>query len=98
MNNTTESPEKHIMIAMDSSDSSKRAAMYVADMLGGLPGFHITLFSLIPVPPDEHFQSKEERASWIEKEKANADDMLHRMREVCLQTGFAEDKVVARGL
>ena len=93
MHNTTESPEKHIMIAMDPSESSKRAALYVADMLGGLPDFRITLFSLVPVPPDEHFQGEEERASWIEKEKAGVDELLHRMREVCLQAGFPEDKV-----
>ena len=34
--------DKHLLVAVDESDSSRRAVLYVADFLGGFPGFTVT--------------------------------------------------------
>ena len=88
-----ETDEKHIMIAATTGENSRRAVMYVANMLGGLPGFRVTIYSLISVPPDDFFASGVERDEWIGKEKEQVDEALAQMLEVCLQAGFPEDKV-----
>ena len=40
--------DKHLLIAVDESDSSRRAVLYVADFLGGFPGFTVTLLQHHP--------------------------------------------------
>ncbi len=85
---------KHLLIAVDESESSKRAVLYVADFLGGFPGFRVTILSVIPEPEDDFFEDKQERADWIRKKKAETRQMLKNYRRVLIQSGFAEDKVV----
>ena len=46
--------DRNILIAVDESENSKRALLYVADFLGGFPGFKAIILSVIPVP-DEGF-------------------------------------------
>ena len=49
--------DKHLLIAVDDSDSSRRAVLYVADFLGGFPGFTVTLLRVIPAPEEDFFDS-----------------------------------------
>jgi len=42
---------KKILLALDGSDSSLRAARHVGEILGGRDGFEITLFHVCSVPP-----------------------------------------------
>jgi nucleotide-binding universal stress UspA family protein len=90
--------DRHIMIAINESNVSDRALMYVAGMLGGLPGFRLTVLSLIPLPPDGHFESEEERLKWLEGERDRAARLLGRARELCLQAGFPEGSVETRAV
>lgn len=89
-------PDKRIMVAVDSTESSGKAVMYVADMLGGQPGFHLTLFSLISVPPEDFFASASERDGWIAREEESARELLDGLREVCMQAGFRDEQVEVR--
>jgi len=41
---------KRVLLAVDTSEASRRAAAYVADVLGGATGFHVGLLHL-EVPP-----------------------------------------------
>jgi len=88
----------HIMIAVNDSAVSDRALMYVAGMLGGLPGFRLTILNLIPLPPEEHFGSGEERQAWLREERDKASRLLERARQLCLQAGFPEGSVEARAV
>ncbi len=87
--------ERHILIAVDGSENSKRAVLYVADFLGGVPGFRATLLHIIPDPPSDFFGSEAERNEWLRDEKSRAEEMLEKYRRVLIQSGFAEDKVSA---
>ncbi len=98
MKSEAESPikDKHLLIAIDQSESSKRAVLYVADFLGGFPGFTVTLLSVIPEPEEDFFEDKQERADWLKKREGEIRQMLENYRRILIQSGFPEDKVLTR--
>jgi nucleotide-binding universal stress UspA family protein len=88
--------DKHLLIAVDESDSSRRAVLYVADFLGGFPGFVVTLLRVISEPEEDFFDSGEEMSSWVKNELDEANSMLENYRRILVQSGFPEDKVRSR--
>lgn len=90
---TSETKDKHLLIAVDDSDSSRRAVVYVADLLGGLPGFSAALLSIVPDPEEDFFESEAQMNAWIKEKFAAADAMLERYRAILVQAGFPQDKV-----
>ncbi len=95
MNAEASSPiqDKHLLIAVDESDSSRRAVLYVADFLGGFPGFRVTLLSVIPEPEEDFFDTDEEMNAWIRSKIDATNKMLENYRQVLIQSGFPQDKV-----
>lgn len=85
--------DKHLLIAVDESDSSQRAVLYVADFLGGFPGFTVTLLRVIPEPEEDFFDTGDELRSWIKGQIDGSNKMLENYRQVLIQSGFPEDKV-----
>ncbi len=85
--------DKHLLIAVDESDGSQRAVLYVADFLGGLPGFTVTLLSIIPEPEEDFFDTDKEMNDWVKKKSDDAGRLLTRYRDILIQSGFPEDKV-----
>ncbi len=88
--------DKHFLIAVDGSESSKRAVLYVADMVGGFPGFTVTILSIIPAPEEDFFDSGEDEAAWTREKMAAANRMLENYRQIMLQAGFPPEKVRVR--
>ena len=88
--------DKHFLIAVDESESSKRAVLYVADIVGGFPGFAVTLLSIIPQPEEDFFDSEEEQAAWTREKLAAANRLLNNYQEIMVQAGFPRDKVRTR--
>lgn len=87
------SQDKHILIAVDESENAKRAVLYVADFLGGFPGFKITLLHIIPEPPEDYFETEKDRDEWIKDQKNKMSKLLENYRNVLIQAGFPEEKV-----
>jgi nucleotide-binding universal stress UspA family protein len=88
--------DKHLLVAVDESESSRRAVLYVADILGGFPGFTVTLLRIIPEPEEDFFDSEEELNGWVKEEIQTANKMLGNYRQILIQSGFPEDKVRIR--
>ncbi len=88
--------DKHLLIAVDQTENSKRAVLYVADFLGGLPGFRVTLLSIIPEPEEDFFNTEEERVSWTKRQTDETNDMLEGYRQILFQAGFDTEKVRVR--
>jgi nucleotide-binding universal stress UspA family protein len=88
--------DKHILVAVDPTDNSKRAVLYVADFLGGYPGFRVTLLSIIPEPEEDFFDSEAEKIAWARERTAAANKMLDHYREILIQSGFEPDMVRVR--
>ncbi|MEW6601887.1 MAG: universal stress protein, partial [Nitrospirota bacterium] len=87
------SRDRHILIAVDESDNARRALLYAADFLGGVPGFRVSLLSIVPEPSDDYFNTDQERSQWVDDQRAKAEKTLGKYREVLIQSGFAENKV-----
>jgi nucleotide-binding universal stress UspA family protein len=88
--------ERHLLLAVDESENAKRVVLYVADFLGGGPGFRVTLLSIVPEPTGDYFETDEERKAWIEEHRFGAEKMLRNYREVLIQSGFSEDNVMVK--
>lgn len=85
--------DRHLLLAVDESENAKRAVLYVADFLGGLPGFRLTLLHIIPEPSDDYFLAEADHSAWIEEHRNRAIETIERYRSVLIQSGFREDKV-----
>ncbi len=85
--------DKHLLIAVDESESSRRAVLYVADFLGGFPGFTVTMLRIIPAPEEDFFENEQEQNKWTAERLEAANRMLANYREILLQSGFPENKV-----
>ena len=85
--------DKHLMIAIDQTEDSKRAVLYVADFLGGFNGFRVTLLSVIQEPEADFFESEQEKNEWIKSREKEMKEVLENYRQVLIQSGFSEDKV-----
>lgn len=92
----THAKDKHLLIAVDQSENAKRAVLYVADFLGGFPGFRATLLSVIPEPEADFFENEAAQAAWLRERIDEANRTLERYRQVLVQSGFPPDKVQIR--
>jgi len=93
MEKSSPDKDRHVLIAADKTESSKRAVLYVADFLGGVPGISLTLLYIIPEPPEDYFASEAERREWVEKDEEEARRMLENYAAILVQAGFPEEKV-----
>jgi nucleotide-binding universal stress UspA family protein len=87
--------DKNILIAVDESENSKMALLYVADFLGGFPGFRPTVLSVLSIPEDDYFETSQKKEKWVESNKTNITKMLDRYKQILVQSGFPEEKVTA---
>lgn len=85
--------DKHILVAVDETESSRKAVLYVADFLGGFPGFTVSLISVILEPEEDFFDSEAGRIAWVKDKMAATNKMLANYRQVLIQSGFPEEKV-----
>jgi nucleotide-binding universal stress UspA family protein len=94
--NETPIKDKHFLVAVDQTDNSKRAVLYVADFLGGFPGFRVTLLSIVPEPEGDFFDTEAEKDDWTMKKMEEANKMLRNYQQILIQSGFPADKVRIR--
>lgn len=85
--------DRHILIAVDESENAKRAVLYAADFLGGMPGFRATVLYIVPEPSEDYFISDADRKQWIDENRSRAIRMLDKYRRILIQSGFSENKV-----
>jgi len=85
--------DRHLLVAVDQTENSKRAVLYVADFLGGFPGFRVTLLSIVPEPEDDFFDTEAEKVAWSREKTEEACKMLENYRQILIQSGFRADKV-----
>jgi len=85
--------EKHLVLAVAEPLVSRRAAIYLGAMMGGLPGFRITVLNLVAEPPKTYFSGPEERDEWVARHEAEARELVELCRDLLVQSGFEEDMV-----
>ena len=88
--------ERHLLIAVDESDNSRRAVMYVADFFTGNQDVFITLLSIIPEPADDLYPTEEKRQQWLAEKEAAMQKTLTGYKELLLDAGLKEAQIETR--
>lgn len=88
--------ERHIMIAVDSSDNARRAVLFVGDFFGCYKEFQVTLLHVILEPEATFFADNDERKKWLTDARGKAQKIMDEYRHILLDAGFPEDKVNVR--
>jgi nucleotide-binding universal stress UspA family protein len=87
---------KNILIAVDESVNARRAVAYVGQILGGVPGFKVTILHVVPEPEEDYFPDDAQKEAWIEQYTKRIDALLEEDRRSLIQMGFAPDDVTVR--
>ena len=96
MNETTDRYNKKILLAVDSSENSRRAVSYVAQTLAGLKGFCVIFLHVINPPEEDYFFSRSEQEKWIQEYRLNIDSRLEEYRRILVQEGFDPQTIALR--
>ncbi len=80
--------DRHLLVAVDGSESSEKAVLYVADFLGDSPGFRVTLFHVLGEIPEGE-EDGGERSEGEERARSE----LERYRTILGEAGFPPEKV-----
>jgi len=87
---------KNILIAVDDSENARRAVSYVAQLLGGVRGFRVTLLHVIPQPEEDFFPTSAEKEKWLREYEARVDTLLEGYRQILIGEGFEPDDLSLR--
>lgn len=79
---------RNILIAVDESQNAERAVTYVAELLGGIPGFKVTVLHVIREPEEDFFPQKADRNQWYDEYRQQVDQMLEKYRSILIDAGF----------
>jgi len=87
---------RNILIAVDESENAARAVNYVAQLLGGIRGFNVTLLHVIPDPEEDYFPTSEDRERWLENYRGRIDGLLDSYRDILIAAGFDDAAISLR--
>jgi nucleotide-binding universal stress UspA family protein len=85
--------ERHLLVAVDESDNSKRAVMYLADFFCDYKNVFVTLLSIIQDPSEDYFPSDAEREKWLNDKQQAMNMILTGYKEMLIEAGFKEAQV-----
>lgn len=87
---------KNILIAVDESENARRAVAYVGQMIGGVPGFKVTLLHVVPEPEEDYFPTPDEKEKWLSQYQQKINNLLENDRNLLIDYGFAPENVGVR--
>ena len=87
---------KNILIAVDESENAHRAVSYVGQLLGGLPGFKVTILHVVPEPEEDYFPTATQKEEWLTQYRQKIDAMLEDSRRFLIKKGFDPKDVALR--
>jgi len=96
MTGEKKSTNKNILVAVDESENARRAVSYVAQVLGGIEGFKVTILHVIPVPEEDYFPTSAEKEKWFSQHRGKVDAMLEGYRQILIRAGFHPSDVSVR--
>lgn len=88
--------ERHIMVAVDSSENARRAVLFVGDFFGCYEGFQVTLLHIILEPEATYFRDNDERRKWLKEQRDQSRQVMEEYKHILVDAGFQEDKVNIR--
>jgi len=96
MSNGERTFNKNILIAVDESENAHRAVSYVGQLLGGLPGFKVTILHVVPEPEEDYFPTAKQKEEWLSKHVQKIEVLLEEYRQMLIGKGFEPEDVSMR--
>ena len=87
---------RHLLLAVDDSDGSRRAVMFVADFFGAYQDLGLTLLSILPEPPDDLFRTAGEREGWVDEQRRRLEALCAEYRGILADGGLGDGRVATR--
>lgn len=87
---------RHLLLAVDESENSRRAVLYVADFFGDHQDVAVTILSILPEPSEDYFASEGERRQWLEEKTRALNGILGEYRKILAAGGIPEGKIETR--
>jgi len=91
-----EDTRRHLLLAVDETDSARRAVMFVADFFGGYRELLVTLLSILPEPPEDLFPTAQVRQASLEEQRRSREAVCDGYRRLLVGGGIREDLVDTR--
>ncbi|RMF83471.1 MAG: universal stress protein [Nitrospirae bacterium] len=85
--------ERHILLAVDASEASRRAVAFAAELFGAEGGHRFTLLHVVQRPAEAALGGEEEAAAWTEARAAEAEALLEGLRRLLVARGIAAERV-----
>lgn len=90
------SQERRLLLAVDETDSSRRAVMYVADFFGDYKDIDISLLSIVSEPPEDYFPAAAERLHWLAEKKRSMAETLAEYKKILVGAGLCAERIETR--
>lgn len=87
---------RHLLLAVEESEDSRRAVMYVADFFGGYRDLFVTMLSILPEPPRDLFPTDEQRRQWVDERKRAREAAFADYRKILVGGGLRDERIAAR--
>ncbi|MEW5722306.1 MAG: universal stress protein [Thermodesulfobacteriota bacterium] len=84
---------RKILLAIDGNPSSNRAVDYVGRIVGGCPGFSITLMHVIEVPSEDYFETKAEKEKYLSDQADITRWLMEQARERLVACGVPLESI-----
>lgn len=85
---------KHILIAVDGSDNSRRAVEHVAEVLAGAWDFKFTLLHVVSEPDPDYFgNNPAKQLDWAEAQRTEAAQYLGEYTHILSGAGIAPELI-----
>ena len=87
---------RHLLLAVDETDSSRRAVMFVADFFGGYRELVVTLLTILPEPPEDLFRTVEARQKWLDEQRRARQELCGAYHRLLAGGGIAAGRIDTR--
>ena len=96
MNDTSYRYNKNILLAVDTSENSRRAVSYVSQMIVGIEGFKVVFLHVINPPEADYFPSPSDYEKWLQQYRHKIESLLEKYRQILIQDGFNPEALTLR--
>ncbi|HBF43409.1 MAG TPA: hypothetical protein DDW42_07230 [Desulfobacteraceae bacterium] len=87
---------RYVMVAVDESENSKRAVMFLGDFFGRAKDVFISILSIVPEPSEDYFATDAEQKQWVADHQVKMNKVLEGYKNILADAGFNDDHVDAR--
>lgn len=87
---------RNLLVAVDGSENSRRAVVYLADFFTGNRDVYIIMLSIISEPSEDYFSTNAERSKWVADKQSEMEKTLVEYKEILLSAGFQPEQLGTR--